>query len=55
MPQIVMNVRKGGSGQLSITTCGMNVAGCFARMFTTLVLTQVRPVGALLLAARKEA
>lgn len=41
IPQIVMNVRKGGSGQLSLVTCGMNVAGCFARMFTTLVLTQV--------------
>ena len=42
VPQIVMNVRNGGSGQLSMVTCGMNVAGCFARMFTTLVLTQVR-------------
>lgn len=41
MPQIIMNVRNGHSGQLSPITCGMNTAGCFARMFTTLVLTQV--------------
>lgn len=41
MPQIVMNLRNGHSGQLSAITCGMNTAGCFARMFTTLVLTQV--------------
>lgn len=41
IPQIVMNVRNGHSGQLSAITCGMNTAGCFARMFTTLVLTQV--------------
>ncbi|KAK9800256.1 hypothetical protein WJX73_008298 [Symbiochloris irregularis] len=40
MPQIIMNVRNGHSGQLSPITCGMNTAGCFARMFTTLVLTQ---------------
>ena len=39
----MMNVRKGSSGQLSLVTCAMNVAGCFARMFTTLVLTQVCP------------
>ena len=42
MPQIAMNVRNGHSGQLSAITCGMNTVGCFARMFTTLVLTQVR-------------
>lgn len=40
LPQIRMNARRGNSGQLSLTTCLLNVLGCIARLFTTLVLTQ---------------
>lgn len=40
IPQIVLNVRRGDSGELSITTSALNLAGNMARMFTTLVLTQ---------------
>lgn len=39
VPQIVLNARRGGSGQLSALTCGLNLAGNVARVFTTLVLT----------------
>lgn len=40
LPQIVLNIRRGNSGELSITTSALNLAGNMARMFTTLVLTQ---------------
>lgn len=40
IPQIVLNIRRGNSGELSITTSALNLAGNMARMFTTLVLTQ---------------
>lgn len=39
VPQIVLNWKRGGSGQLSVLTCGLNLAGNAARIFTTLVLT----------------
>ncbi len=41
VPQIWMNYKRGDSGELSLLTCSMNVSGCFARIFTTLVLTKV--------------
>lgn len=40
IPQIWMNHKRGNSGELSLLTCLMNVCGCFARMFTTIVLTK---------------
>lgn len=40
LPQIVLNIRRGNSGELSIATSALNLAGNMARMFTTLVLTQ---------------
>lgn len=39
LPQIVLNMRRGNAGMLSVTTCVLNVAGNAARIFTTLVLT----------------
>ena len=39
LPQILLNARRGNSGQLSILTSGLNLAGNVARVFTTLVLT----------------
>ena len=41
MPQIWMNYKRGNSGELSLLTCLLNVMGCFARIFKTLVLTKV--------------
>ncbi|MEW5319472.1 MAG: hypothetical protein WDW38_010621 [Sanguina aurantia] len=38
LPQIVLNVRRGNAGMMSLTTCCLNVAGNSARVFTTLVL-----------------
>lgn len=38
LPQIVLNVRRGNSGELSIISCGLSVAGNLARVFTTLTL-----------------
>ncbi|GMH45216.1 hypothetical protein BSKO_13173 [Bryopsis sp. KO-2023] len=38
--QIWENLRRGNSGELSIITCGLNVAGTVARMFTHLTMTQ---------------
>ena len=46
IPQIWMNYKRGNSGELSLLTCLMNVCGCFARMFTTIVLTKVFPLWA---------
>lgn len=40
IPQIWLNIQRGNSGVLSPITCGLNVAGCIARMYTTLVLTK---------------
>ena len=42
VPQIWMNIQRGDTGELSILTCMLNLAGNVARVFTTLVLTQVR-------------
>ena len=39
LPQIVLNARRGDSGQLSGATSALNLAGNFARVFTTVVLT----------------
>ena len=33
-------MRRGNTGELSTFTCGLNVAGSCARLFTTAVLTQ---------------
>ena len=41
IPQIMLNIRRGNSGELSPVTSGLNLAGNLARTFTTLVLTQV--------------
>ncbi|KAK9825708.1 hypothetical protein WJX74_000345 [Apatococcus lobatus] len=40
VPQIVMNWKRGNAGNLSLLTALMNVAGCLARAFTSIVLTQ---------------
>lgn len=40
LPQILLNIRRGNAGMLSVTTCGLNVAGNVIRLFTTSVLTQ---------------
>lgn len=42
LPQILMNMRRGNSGELSTSTCALNLAGNLARVMTTMVLTQVR-------------
>ncbi|CAG9466976.1 unnamed protein product [Pedinophyceae sp. YPF-701] len=42
VPQIVLNFRRGNSGELSGATCALNLAGNVARVFTTAVLTQDR-------------
>ncbi len=39
VPQIVLNMKRGDAGVLSVTTCLLNVAGNAARAFTTVVLT----------------
>lgn len=36
LPQIYKNWKEGGTGQLSIITCAINVVGCVARLFTTI-------------------
>ena len=41
VPQIWMNYQRGNSGELSIATCVLNLAGNLARVFTTLVVTKV--------------
>lgn len=41
LPQIMMNWKRGDSGQLSGLMCGFNLAGNLARIVTTAVLTQV--------------
>jgi mannose-P-dolichol utilization defect protein 1 len=38
LPQIVLNLRRGDSGELSLISCGLSVAGNLARVFTTLTL-----------------
>jgi mannose-P-dolichol utilization defect 1 len=39
VPQILLNAKRGDSGQLSILTSALNLAGNVARVFTTVVLT----------------
>ena len=41
MPQILLNARRGNSGELSPLTSILNLAGNVARLFTTAVLTKV--------------
>lgn len=38
LPQILLNIRRGNSGELSMISCGLSVAGNVARVFTTLTL-----------------
>lgn len=40
LPQIILNYRRGNSGELSITSTGLSVAGNLARVFTTLILVK---------------
>lgn len=40
LPQIMLNIQRGNSGVLSLTTCLLNVLGCIIRVYTTAVLTQ---------------
>jgi hypothetical protein len=42
LPQIMLNARRGNSGELSPLTSILNLAGNVARLFTTAVLTKVR-------------
>lgn len=42
LPQIMLNARRGSSGELSPLTSILNLAGNAARLFTTAVLTKVR-------------
>jgi hypothetical protein len=37
LPQILLNIRRGNAGMMSLTTCVLNVAGNSVRIFTTLV------------------
>lgn len=38
LPQIILNVRRGNSGELSIMSTGLSAAGNLARVFTTITL-----------------
>ena len=42
LPQIMLNMKRGNSGELSTTTSALNLAGNLARVMTTIVLTQAR-------------
>ena len=37
-PQILLNVKRGNSGELSLLTCALSLAGNLARVFTTMAL-----------------
>ena len=39
-PQILLNLRRGNSGELSLLSCALSLAGNLARVFTTLVLVR---------------
>lgn len=39
VPQIVLNYRRGNSGELSLITCALSSLGNLARCFTTVILT----------------
>lgn len=39
-PQILLNVRRGNSGELSLLTCALSLAGNLARVFTTATLVK---------------
>jgi hypothetical protein len=39
VPQIVLNHKRGNTGELSLITSGLSCAGNAARLFTTVVLT----------------
>ena len=41
LPQIMLNARRGNSGELSPLTSILNLAGNVVRLFTTAVLTKV--------------
>lgn len=38
LPQILLNLRRGDSGELSLLSCALSLAGNLARVFTTLTL-----------------
>ncbi|EFN55940.1 hypothetical protein CHLNCDRAFT_145227 [Chlorella variabilis] len=40
LPQILLNVRRGDSGELSLISCGLSLAGNLARIFTTAILVR---------------
>ncbi len=40
VPQIMMNIKRGNSGELSAATVGLSLAGNLARVFTTLTLVK---------------
>ena len=40
LPQILLNYKRGNSGELSITSTGLSVAGNLSRVFTTVVLVK---------------
>lgn len=40
LPQIVMNIRRGNSGELSMLSTGLSLAGNLARVLTTVVLVK---------------
>jgi hypothetical protein len=40
LPQILLNLRRGGSGELSLVSCGLSLVGNLARVFTTAVLVR---------------
>ena len=40
MPQILLNLRRGNSGELSMASTGLSVAGNLARVFTTATLVK---------------
>lgn len=37
-PQILLNYQRGGSGELSLLTCGLSLVGNLMRVFTTATL-----------------
>ncbi|PSC70826.1 Mannose-P-dolichol utilization defect 1 [Micractinium conductrix] len=40
LPQILLNVKRGNSGELSLLTCALSLAGNLARVFTTMALVK---------------
>lgn len=40
LPQIILNLKRGNAGMMSVTTCLLTVAGNIIRLYTTIVLTK---------------